>query len=458
MIKIHNTLTGKIEEFKPINDGEVTMYVCGPTVYNYFHIGNARIFVVFDVIRKYLQYRGYKVTFVQNITDIEDKIINKAKQEGVTWQEIVAQYTDAYFQDTARMGVSRADFSPRATDEIPGMLRMIATLVEKGYAYTSKNGVYFSVDKFEGYGKLSHRKIDDLKEGARVEVDEEKKNPLDFALWKFSKPGEPSWESPWGAGRPGWHIECSVMSSKYLGDTFDIHGGGADLIFPHHENEIAQSEAATGKPFANYWMHGGYMNIRGEKMSKSKGNFVMIRDILNDYSMEVLRMFILSAHYHGPLDFSYDNVDMVKTGFKELYYTLQRLAQRLEGYTGSAVIPEDNKFIREFREAMDFDFNTAKAEAVLYKCSSELKGKIGKITDDEAKVYDLVLREIGGLLGVIPEINPVDKTAVDLVQQIDNLRKEKRFEESDALRKQAETMGYLLEFSNGRTFILQEMK
>ncbi|MBN2754812.1 MAG: cysteine--tRNA ligase [Candidatus Goldbacteria bacterium] len=457
-MKLHNTMTGKTEEFVPVTAGEVKMYVCGPTVYNYFHIGNARIFVVFDTIRKYFEYSGYKVIFVQNITDIEDKIINKAAAENITWQDVVNKYTDAYFEDTQALKVKKPDVSPRATEEIEGMIKMISVLIEKGNAYASKNGVYFSVASFNGYGKLSHRNIDDLQEGARVDVDEEKKSPLDFALWKFSKPGEPFWESPWGKGRPGWHIECSVMSSKYLAETFDIHGGGADLIFPHHENEIAQSEACTGKEFAKYWMHGGYMNIKGEKMSKSKGNFVMVRDLLKDFSAEVIRMFILSAHYRGPLDFSYENMEPVKKGYSEYYYTLQRLNQRLEGININEQIKPDNKFIAEFKSSMDEDFNTSKAQAVIYNCLAEIKSKLPNMTDTDAAEYDAVLRVMGGVLGIVPEIKPVDLQVVDLVKQIGVLRAEKKYEEADLLKKKAADTGYILEFTKARTYIIRELQ
>jgi len=311
-VKIFNTLTGRLEEFKPVNPGEVRMYVCGPTVYNYFHVGNARPFVVFDAFRNYLKYRGYKVTFVQNITDIDDKIINKAKEEDTTWDKISEKYTRAYLEDTGKLKIENPDIAPKATEEIPKMLEIIEKLVDKGSAYVSDNGVYFSVQKFKNYGRLSHKNISELQEGARVEVDSKKASPLDFALWKLSKPGEPSWDSPWGPGRPGWHIECSAMSSNYLGDTFDIHGGGIDLVFPHHENEIAQSESYSGKTFVNYWMHNGYMNISGEKMSKSTGNTVLAREILEKYPAEVIRMFILSAHYRSPLDFTYENIDKIK--------------------------------------------------------------------------------------------------------------------------------------------------
>ena len=380
MLKIYNTMSQSIEEFKPLHAGEVNMYVCGPTVYNYFHIGNARVFLVFDTIRKYLEYSGYKVKFAQNVTDIDDKIIKKAASEGVLWSAIAEKYTTAYLEDLAKLNVTPADINPKATEEIPAMLALIQNLMDKGIAYVSKNGVYYDVTKFEGYGKLSHQKMDELVEGARVEVDEEKKNPLDFALWKFSKPGEPSWEAPWGAGRPGWHIECSAMSGKHLGATFDIHGGGADLVFPHHENERAQSEAANGVTFVNYWMHVGYLNIRGEKMSKSKGNFAFIRDILNDYMQDkentanVIRLFILSAHYRGPLDFSNDNMDSVRNGYREIYYTAQRLAQ-VKAKPAASFVGRD--FIKEFKEAMDEDFNTSKAIACVYDCAAAAKTELG---------------------------------------------------------------------------------
>jgi len=456
MIKLYNTLSKTVEEFVPVTPGKIKMYVCGPTVYNYFHIGNSRVFVVFDVIREYLTYRGYEVTFVQNLTDIEDKIIDKANKEGVTWQEIVERFSRAYFEDTAALKVKRADISPRATDEIDGMLQMIASLIEKGFAYVTKNGVYFSVEKFDGYGKLSHRNIEELMEGARVEVDTEKKNPLDFALWKFVKPGEPSWPSPWGDGRPGWHIECSVMSGKYLDNTFDIHGGGADLIFPHHENEIAQSEACNGVPFVKYWMHAGYMNISGVKMSKSKGNFVMVRDLLQEYMPEVLRMFILSGHYRAPLDFTKENLDAVKTGYTEIYLTFQRLAQRLDGFSGKGPAAENSPFMAEFIEAMDNDFNTAKATAAIYKAVNALKGNMAKMSDEEIKGYANALDTMCGIFRVKPALPEIDADIAAGAEKVDSLRKEKKYEEADKLKAEISEKGYVLEFAKDRYFVLRK--
>jgi cysteinyl-tRNA synthetase len=454
-------MTQKVEEFVPITPGEVRMYACGPTVYNYFHIGNSRTFTVFDTFRNYLKYRGYKVTFVQNITDVDDKIIKKANEENVLWSDIAKQYTDAYIQDITSMHIDLPDVSPKATEEIPKMIEMIKKLVDKGTAYVSKNGVYFSVENYKAYGELSHQNMEELVEGARVEVDSEKKNGLDFALWKFSKPGEPSWESPWGAGRPGWHIECSAMSSKYLGDTFDIHGGGADLVFPHHENERAQSEAANGVRFANYWMHVGYMNIDGVKMSKSKGNFVFIRDIIKDYPAEVIRMFILSAQYRGPIDFSRENIEAVKTGYKEIYYTLQRLAQ-IQG----AKPDKKSPYIDAFVKALDEDFNTAKASALIYDAVNDAKNLIlGKKLDnypgdakENLKMLESDIKEMASVLKVRPEIKPIDKEALDLVKQIDALRLDKHYDMADEMKKKVNLLGYLQEYTKSGTFIIKELK
>jgi cysteinyl-tRNA synthetase len=341
------------------------------------------------------------------------------------------------------------------------MIALIKNLVDKGIAYVSKNGVYFSVEKFRGYGELSHQDMEQLQEGARVEVDDEKKSGLDFALWKFTKPGEPSWESPWGAGRPGWHIECSAMSSKYLSGTFDIHGGGADLIFPHHENERAQSEAASGQKFVNYWMHVGYMNIDGIKMSKSKGNFVFVRDILNDYPAEVIRMFILSAQYRGPIDFSRDNIDAVKTGYREIYYTLQRLSQ-IKGEKPSA----QSHYIADFKEALDEDFNTARASALLYDAVNDAKNLIlgkkieGYSGDNTAnmKMLESDIKEMAGVLKVLPAIEPVDDLHRELVEKIDELRRNKDYAKADELKKEATAGGLVLEFTKAGTFIIKELK
>ena len=305
-LRIYNTLTGKKEEFVPLHEKRVGMYVCGVTVYDLCHIGHARSAIVFDAIYRYLGYRGYEVTFVRNFTDIDDKIIKRANEEGVDCKAIAEKYIDEFNMDMGKLGFEKPKFEPKATEHIPEMIELISTLIEKGYAYQSGGDVFFSVEKFKDYGKLSKRNLEEMQAGARVGIDEKKENPLDFALWKASKPGEPSWESPWGKGRPGWHIECSVMSQKYLGETFDIHGGGKDLIFPHHENEIAQSEAATGKPFARYWIHNGFVNINKEKMSKSLGNILTLKEIFKDWRPEAIRLFLLSSHYRSPVDFSFD--------------------------------------------------------------------------------------------------------------------------------------------------------
>jgi cysteinyl-tRNA synthetase len=450
-MKIYNTMSKSTEEFVPITPGEVKMYVCGPTVYNYFHIGNARPFVVFDTFRNYLKYSGYRVVFVQNITDIDDKIIKKAKDENDDWEAVAKKYTDAYFEDIKRLKIEKPDISPRATEEIGAMLELIKKLIDSGYAYISKHGVYFSVEKSGGYGKLSHKHIDELKQGARVDVDEQKKSPLDFALWKFAKEGEPSWASPWGPGRPGWHIECSAMASKYLGDTFDIHGGGNDLIFPHHENEIAQSEAATGKPFAKYWMHNGFMNMHGEKMSKSTGNTVLARDILKQYPAEVVRMFLLSAHYHGPIDFTKEAIDAVMAGFREIYYTLQRLSQA-DKKTGTA--GED--FIHEFKRALDDDFNTPRALAVIFNACNMAKNEINQgIASGDLETQ---IREMCEVLKIVPPLDPIDGEVLNLVKNVDVLRSEKKYDEADVIKRRVLEMGYLMEFSKSGTFIIKELK
>ncbi|MGL5428049.1 MAG: cysteine--tRNA ligase, partial [Cetobacterium sp.] len=333
MIKIYNTLTNKMDEFKPLVPGEVSMYVCGPTVYNYIHIGNARPFMFFDTVRRYFEYRGYKVKFVQNFTDVDDKMIKRANEEGTTLKDVADKYISAYFEDTARINLKEEGMiHPKATEYIDDMIKLVEILIEKGYAYEVNGDVYFFVEKYkEHYGKLSKQNVEDLQSGARIDVNEIKKSPLDFALWKAAKPGEPSWKSPWGEGRPGWHIECSAMSNKILGPTFDIHGGGQDLIFPHHENEIAQSKCSTGGDFARYWMHNGYINIKGEKMSKSLGNFFLLREILEKYDGNVVRLFVLSSHYRKPIDFSEEEMKQAKAGLERIQNALLRAENILKG-------------------------------------------------------------------------------------------------------------------------------
>ena len=396
-LRIYNTLTGKKEEFVPLRDKQVGMYACGVTVYDLCHIGHARSAIVFDVIYRYFRYLGYDVTFIRNFTDIDDKIIKRANDEGVDYQTIAEKYIEEFYLDMGGLGLERPSIEPRATDHISGMIALISTLLEKGFAYERQGDVFFSVEKFRDYGKLSGRNLDEMQAGARVEIDEKKENPLDFALWKSSKPGEPFWESPWGRGRPGWHIECSVMSQRYLGETFDIHGGGKDLIFPHHENEIAQSEAATGKPFARYWIHNGFVNINREKMSKSLGNILTIKEILKQWHPEVLRLFFLSHHYRSPVDYSEDSLQDAKTGLDRFYATLHAIQEELKKPTSMKqkkgdIAPVENSrkaiesFQARFEEAMDDDFNTAQALGYFYDLQTALNGLLtlsgGQPTDE----------------------------------------------------------------------------
>ncbi|WP_313329265.1 cysteine--tRNA ligase, partial [Stutzerimonas balearica] len=364
-LSIYNTLSKSKDVFTPLVDNKVRMYVCGMTVYDYCHIGHARVMVAFDVVARWLRHRGYELTYVRNITDIDDKIIKRASENGESFQDLVGRMIAAMHEDEARLNVLRPDIEPRATDHIAGMHAMIQTLIDKGYAYAPGNGdVYYRVGKFAGYGKLSRRKIEDLKIGARIEVDEAKEDPLDFVLWKGAKPGEPSWESPWGPGRPGWHIECSVMSTCCLGETFDIHGGGPDLVFPHHENEIAQSEAATGKLYANAWMHAGAVRVDGEKMSKSLGNFFTIREVLEKYHPEVVRYLLVSSHYRSPINYSEDSLREAKGALERFYNGLKGLPE--------ATPAGGETFVERFGAAMDDDFNSPEACAVLFDMVREV--------------------------------------------------------------------------------------
>jgi len=381
-LRVYNTLTGEKETFVPLIPGKAGMYVCGVTVYDYCHIGHARANVVFDVIFRYLKYAGYDVTYVRNYTDIDDKIINRANQEGVDYRTITERYIQAFDEDMQRLGLEKPTVEPRATDHIDGIIAIIETLIAKGHAYQSEGDVYYAVETFPGYLKLSGRNLEEMLAGARVEIGEKKRNPMDFALWKGSKPGEPFWESPWGQGRPGWHIECSAMSMKFLGSTFDFHGGGKDLVFPHHENEIAQSEGANGCQFVRYWLHNGFVNINSEKMSKSLGNFFTIRTVLEKYDPETLRFFILSAHYRSPIDFSDQNLDDAQSGLERIYSCLAAMDEVLTSYPASGDLPapeslsEAGRELHEkleqattrFVEAMDDDFNTALALGVLFEC------------------------------------------------------------------------------------------
>ncbi|MDP3148817.1 MAG: cysteine--tRNA ligase [Ignavibacteria bacterium] len=374
MLKLYNTLTNKKEEFIPLVSNEVKMYVCGPTVYDYFHIGNARSFIMADVIRRYLEYKGFNVTYIMNITDIDDKIIKKAIEGKKEYSVVAETYANAFLEDLKKLNIKPATIYPKATAHIDEIIAMIKSLVEKGFAYNVDGNVFYNVSKFTDYGKLSGKNVDDLESGARVEINDEKKNPLDFSLWKKAKEGEPSWESPWGKGRPGWHIECSAMSCKHLGETFDIHAGGSDLIFPHHENEIAQSEAATGKPFVQYWMHFGFLNIDNEKMSKSLGNFFTARDVVKSYPAEVIRLFFVQTHYSGPLNYSVELLDASKKGLEKIENFLFTLKEKQKTAVDHAKkIPFScKKYYNDFEEAMDDDFNSAKALAVIFDFIKEV--------------------------------------------------------------------------------------
>ena len=373
MLQIYNTLTRQKEEFKPITPGKVRMYVCGMTVYDYCHLGHARALLTFDMIYRYLRYRHFDVTFVRNFTDIDDKIIQRAAEQKMDWRELTKKFIAAFHEDTKALRMQSPTEEPRATDYIEGMLELVKKLETQGLAYKSGDDVYYAVRKFNGYGKLSGKKIDELEAGARVDVLESKADPLDFALWKGAKPGEPKWPSPWGEGRPGWHLECSVMSTHHLGETFDLHGGGRDLIFPHHENEIAQSEGATGKPFANYWVHNGFVNINTEKMSKSLGNFLTIRDILKQHPAEVIRLFVLAAHYRSPLDYTEKNIENAVAGLERFYQTRKRLEESLatlgvEQKDGDTELFQNVRSLRQnFIQAMDDDFNTAKVVGAVFE-------------------------------------------------------------------------------------------
>ncbi|MDO4552822.1 MAG: cysteine--tRNA ligase [Bacillota bacterium] len=455
-MKIYNTISRKKEEFVPIDPEQVKIYVCGPTVYNYFHIGNARPFVVFDTLRRYLEYLGKQVRFVQNFTDVEDKIINRAREEGISAGEVSEKYIEEYYKDAAALHVKKATVHPKVTENIPEIIAFVRGLIEKGHAYEVDGDVYYSARSFPGYGKLSRQNIDDLETGARVEVEERKKDPLDFALWKAQKAGdELAWESPWGLGRPGWHIECSVMSTKYLGETIDIHAGGQDLIFPHHENEIAQSEAYTGKPFANYWMHNGYITIDNEKMSKSKGNFFTARDILKEYDGETVRYFLLSGHYRNPINFSRELMEQAKNSLARLRNAKANLKHLEEHGEEGGMSPAEQeqlaaleKYREQFKKAMDDDLNTADAISAIFELVREANTfvKDGASREFAGKCREL-LCELAGVLGLLEEQEEegVDPEIQALVEERQAARKAKNFARADEIRDLLKARGILLE-------------
>lgn len=453
-LAIYNTLSKTKDEFKPLVGNQVRMYVCGMTVYDYCHIGHARVMVAFDVISRWLRFRGYDVTYVRNITDIDDKIIRRANENGEGFLELTGRMIAAMHEDEQRLNVLRPDQEPKASDHIAGMHQMIQTLIDKGYAYAPGNGdVYYRVGKFAGYGKLSRRRIEDLKIGARIEVDEAKEDPLDFVLWKGVKPGEPSWPSPWGDGRPGWHIECSVMSTCCLSDTFDIHGGGPDLVFPHHENEIAQSEAATGKPYAATWMHAGAVRVDGEKMSKSLGNFFTIREVLEKYHPEVVRYLLVSSHYRSAINYSEDSLREAKGALERFYHALKGLP--------AAAPAGGDAFVERFAAAMDDDFNAPEACAVLFDMVREIN-RLKESDLQAAAGLAARLRELAENLGVL-QLDPeaflrsgaegkVDAAEVEaLIQARLAARADKNWAESDRIRDQLTAMGVVLEDGKGGT-------
>jgi cysteinyl-tRNA synthetase len=459
-IRFYNTLTKKIEEFIPLEPGKVKIYMCGPTVYDYFHIGNARSFVMIDIIRRYFIYKGYEVKFVMNLTDIDDKIINKALSEGVTAQEIASKYSQAFFEDIKKLKIKPADVYPKATENIQYIIELTQKLIEKGFAYQIDGDVYYDVTKFSEYGKLSGKNLYELISGARVDVNEQKKNPADFALWKSAKPGEPYWDSPWGKGRPGWHIECSVMSMRNLGETFDIHAGGNDLIFPHHENEIAQSEAATGKPFARYWIHFGFLNIDNQKMSKSLGNFFTAREILEKYSPEALRLLYSQTIYSAPLNFSLDLLSNTENAVKRLENSLHlvRTAQLVESQEDFDV----TRYYQAFEEAMDDNFNSPEAVAVIFDFVKEVNSfiaeKNGLSLSNKEKILSVfknLAQDIFGIIDLEKGAKLDNKLIDDLMKIIidirSQLRAEKRFDLSDKIRDELKKLGIELEDKKGIT-------
>lgn len=454
-MKVYNTLTRKKEELVPITPGEIKMYACGPTVYNYIHIGNARPLCIFDILRRYLEYRGYNVKFVQNFTDIDDKIIRRANAEHVDFSEISERYIKEFWTDADGLNVRHATINPKATENIDAIIQIISTLIEKGYAYEAQGDVYFSTEKFKDYGKLSHQPLEDLEAGARIMVGEVKREPMDFAVWKAAKPGEPAWDSPWGKGRPGWHIECSAMNWRYLGDTIDIHCGGQDLIFPHHENEIAQSECFTGKPFAHYWMHNGYINVDNVKMSKSLGNFFTVRDVAEKYGYEPIRYLLISAQYRSPINYSTDIIEQCIAALNRLYTCRDSLDFELKNASDAehdgdkAIIDGFDKYREQFISAMDDDLNTADAIASIFELVRDINTNVVGKTPSKALVEGAIAMfdELTGVLGLVynRKTETLDSDVEALIEARTNARKEKNWAEADRIRDQLKEMGIVLE-------------
>lgn len=455
-MKVYNTLTRRKEELNPITPGEVKIYACGPTVYNYIHIGNARPLCVFDVLRRYLEYRGYKVYFVQNFTDIDDKIIRRANEDGLTFSEVSEKYIKEFWVDAKGMNIREATIHPKATENIDEIIAIISALVEKGYAYEAQGDVYFSPAKFAEYGKLSHQPLEELEAGARINIGEVKKEPMDFALWKAAKPGEPSWESPWGQGRPGWHIECSAMVRRYLGETIDIHCGGQDLIFPHHENEIAQSECCNGVPFAHYWMHNGFINVDNQKMSKSLGNFFTVRDVAKEYGYEPIRYLMISSQYRSPINYSIDIIEQCKAALSRLYSCRDSLDFALKnaveeaGADDDAVIEKLEERRKQFEEAMDDDLNTADALAAVYELVRDINTRVTtgvhsrKLCEHASDLFDTLC----GILGLVynrAADKSLDTEIEALIEQRNLARKAKNWAEADRIRDELKERNIILE-------------
>ena len=450
-MKIYNSLTRKKEEFVPIVPGKISMYVCGPTVYNYFHIGNGRTFIVFDTIRRYMEYRGYEVNFVQNFTDIDDKMINKANEEYTTVKEIGDKYIAEYYKDADGLNIKRATTNPRATEYISEIIEFVSGLIEKGYAYEVDGDVYFRTKKFENYGQLIGQNLDDLRSGARINVDERKEEPVDFAIWKAQKPGEPGWECPWGVGRPGWHIECSCMAKKLLGETIDIHAGGMDLAFPHHENEIAQSEALTGKKFANYWMHAAFLNVNNQKMSKSLNNFLTARDALKQYDPDVIRFLMLSGHYRIQLNFSNDLLESAKASVERLYNAIGNLENLISEVKINEMTEDEVKYLnsldsyrQRYIEKMDDDFNTADAISVLFDLIRDINSNVGINSSKELceKALELI-RELGSPLGILQKTTKgnLEEEIEALIAERQQARKDRNFALADKIRDELKAKG-----------------
>ena len=453
-IKIYNTLTRKKEVFEPLEQGKVKMYVCGPTVYNYIHIGNARPAIVFDAVRRYLEYRNYDVDYVLNFTDVDDKIINRAHELGESVSDVANRYIDAYLEDVKALGVKEATHNPRVTNVMDDIIEFIRQLIEKDFAYELHGDVYFKPRAFDGYGKLSHQSLDELRSGARIQVDLEKQYPLDFALWKHAKEKEIAWDSPWGKGRPGWHIECSAMAKKYSGETIDIHAGGQDLAFPHHENEIAQSEALSGKTFANYWMHNGYININNEKMSKSLGNFVLARDLINHYRPEVIRFFMLSVHYRNPINFSEELLEAADNSLSRIETTIRNLGHRKAtsadfGTKETEWLTTIQTYITQFETAMDDDFNTANAISILFDLAKEANTYLQEKQTSVQVItsFEETLSTILDVLGIDiqTETELLDEDIQQMIEERDEARKNRDFARADEIRDKLTDMNIILE-------------